>query len=442
LLWLAEPARADPAAPTPETKAESPAAGEKDQRWNLHAQSTAVPQAHPSFPAAYSNQNSLSPNGEFDTSYTGTVFLGVALWRGAQFYFNPELIAGSGLSSTHGLASFPNGEIYRVDDPSLKVGLARLYLSQRIDLGGPTVHLEDDANQLATDVATRRLTFTLGKIALNDIFDNNTYAHDPRTQFLNWVFMDNGAWDYSADTRGYTWAAVGEYNEERWAARLALAMVAKTANGMDLDPDLFKALGLNAELEYRYSLGGHGGKARLLLYANRAHMGDYAAADAAAAAGATATADITQFRDYRWKYGFGLNLEQEIAADLGAFARIGWNDGEAETWMFTEIDRIASLGLSLRGNRWGRGEDTVGLGVSLAGIASDHSRYLQLGGYGFMLGDGGLSYCGELLLEAYYSFQPYKWLSLTGDYQYVGNPAYNSARGPVSIVSGRIHLEI
>ena len=409
-----------------------------DELWSIHAQATAVPQTHGSFYAPYSGNNSLSSDSEFKTSFTGTLFLGRKLWDGGEAYFDPEMSGGTGLSQTKGIAGFPNGEIYRVDAPSPKLYLARLYLKQVWSYGGEKEKIENNDNQLATTLDSNRFTVILGRFSLNDFFDNNTYAHDPRSQFFNWTLMDNGAWDYAADVRGYTWGFYLEYHTSIWAVRFASALVSKEANSLDLDPNIFEVEGNNLEFEYHYNVFNHPGIARLLAYLNRANMGNYRETIDTPAD----NMDVTLTRSRSIKYGFGLNLQQELTADLGAFLRAGWNNGTTETWSFTEVDQSLSLGMRLKGTSWKREQDTFGLAGIVNGLSNDHRDYLAAGGYGFIIGDGQLNYGPEEILETYYSFAIAKFLALSLDYQFVNHPAYNVDRGPVSIYSARLHLEI
>lgn len=410
----------------------------EDASSNLHLQSTAVSQEHGDFPSPYSGQNSLTPGADNQTSLTMTVFYGLRIWPGAEFYVNPELAGGSGFNKTTGIAGFPNGEIYRVDDAGPKWNLARLYLKQTFGLGGNQEQIKDDKNQLAETVDIQRITVAAGKFALNDFLDNNTYSHDPRTQFLNWALMDHGAWDYAADTRGYSWGIFFEYNQNKWAVRFASVMVPAQANQMGMDTNVPAARGDNLEFEYRYLLSERPGIARLLLYENHANMGNYRTTINTPAFGL----DVTKSRSMSAKYGVGLNTEQVIASDLGSFLRASWNDGHTETWAFTEIDLSFSVGLSLRGSRWKRENDTVGLALIGNGLSQDHRDYLATGGYGFIIGDGKLNYAPEEIAELYYLFKIKDGLDLTGDYQFVQNPAYNADRGPVSIASMRVHYEM
>jgi high affinity Mn2+ porin len=404
---------------------------------NFHVQGTTVTQAHSSFYSPYYGTNSLSGQGETKTSFTSTLFLGHALWwPGSQIYVDPEVSAGEGLSQTHGVAGFPNGEIYRVDSPSAKLYVSRVFIQQVIGLGGGDVTLDDDQNQLSVTVDQNRLTFVLGRFSLNDYFDNNTYSHDPRTQFLNWSLMDNGAWDYAADTRGYTWGLYAEYNRRAWAVRAAMVLEPVVANGEQLDPHFWQAYGANLEFEYRYDVLGHPGRARFLSYMNRADMGSYAEAMT------ISPYDITVSREYRTKFGFGLNLEQELTADIGGFMRIGWNNGTTETWNFTEVDKTVSAGLSIRGNFWHRKGDTVGVAVIANGLSPRHRDYLAGGGYGFILGDGAIGYQLEEIGELYYLYRVNSVFAVTGDFQYVIHPGDNMQRGPVPIYGLRLHAEI
>jgi len=379
--------------------------------WSIHLQATAIDQYHDDFPANYSGINSLSPSGEDKISFTSTLFIGRTLWQGGLLYFTPEVAGGSGLSGTHGTAGFPNGEIYRVSSPEAEVSISRVYLKE--DLGD-------------------HLTFIGGKFSLNDFFDNNIYSHDPRTQFTNWSLMDNGAWDYAADTRGYTWGFMLEYHEPQWAVRYSSALEPQQANQMDMDMNINQAHGDNLELEIHYKIKDHPGAARLLGYVNHAYMGIYQPGET----------DITQTRNYRTKYGGGINLEQELSSDFGAFFRAGWNDGKTESWAFTEVDETISGGISLKGISWNRIDDVYGLAFIINGISNPHADYLAGGGYGFIIGDGNLNYGPEQILETYYSYQVIKFFSASLDYQFVNNPAYNRDRGPVNIYSARLHLEL
>jgi high affinity Mn2+ porin len=409
----------------------------KSARYSLHTQATTVSQGHNAIGSPYSGPNSLSPGPEYRTSLTATVFLGVTIWPDGQLYFNPELSAGSGVSQTHGVAGFPNGEIYRVDDPNPKPSPARLYFQQVFALGEEREYVEDDLNQIASMTPKNRFTLILGKFSLNDFFDTNTYAHDPRTQFLNWALWENGAWDYAADTRGYTVGAYGEFNWPTFAIRYARVMEPAQANLMKFDTNVAKAHGDNLELEQRYRIADHPGRTRILGYINSANMGNYATTIATPAY----QMDVTQSRSYSKKYGLGLNFEQELAADVGFFLRAGWDDGKTETWAFTEIDQTLGGGFSIKGTSWDRESDVLGVAYVMNGISRDHRDYLQDGGVGFMVGDGTLTYGMEKIIESFYLYKIVKQFGASADIQYVINPGYNKDRGPATIMALRLHYE-
>ena len=409
-----------------------------DEMWSLHFQATTVSQGHPDFPSKYSGAKSFLATSESATSFTTTFFLGRKLWTGGEVYINPEVSAGKGLSFTQGVAGFPNGEVYRISSASPTPNLSRLYLKQVFGLGSETEHIEADKNQLRIVTPVRRLTLIIGEFSLNDFFDNNSYGHDPRTQFLNWALMDNGAWDYAADTRGYTWGFLTEYNQEFWSLRLAIVLEPKEANQLEFDTNVGQAHGSQLELEHRHTFSNHPGTVRLLSYANRAHMGSYAETLSNPAYGL----DIAATRQYRTKYGFGLNAEQELGTDLGAFCRMGWNDGKTETWAFTEIDRTVTFGISAKGRGWSRANDVLGVALIFNGVSKDHADYLGAGGYGFLLGDGALSYAPEQIAEVYYLWRPIPEVGITPDFQLINHPGYNADRGPAFVYALRLHYEI
>ena len=401
-------------------------------------QTTYVWQRKYPFGAAYTGPHSLTPDIEKSYSFTATAALGAQVWRGGEFYFDPEVAQGVPLSGLTGLGGFTNGEIARTSGPTPSWYAARLFLRQTWGLGGGREKIESDANQLAGSADRRRLVLTAGKLSVQDLFDDNAYSHDPRTQFLNWSLMTYGAWDYAADARGYSWGVALEYFDGDWALRGARFMMPKQSNGLALNPRIFQSFGDQIELEHSHTLGGQPGKLRLLAYRNQADMGGYrdSIADASASGG---TPDLATSREKRVKYGFGVNLEQSLSPSVGVFARASWNNGEAETFAFTEIDRSISAGASIKGTAWGRSADSVGVALVKNGISGPHRDYLGDGGLGFFLGDGQLRYRSENIFETFYSFGVVKdfWVSL--DFQRIFDPAYNADRGPVSVASARLH---
>jgi high affinity Mn2+ porin len=404
--------------------------------WSLHAQATFVGQGRLAIRSPYEGANSLQAQGEFQETITATLFVGRRLWPGAALFASPEITQGTGLSQTLGIAAFPNGEATRASTMAPEISLARLFLRQTINLGGEEETVAADPLHFAGTRQTTHLILTLGKMSAPDIFDDNRYSHDARTQFLNWALMETGAWDYPADTKGYTIGGVIELESGPFSIRYGGFMEPKEANGPNLDWTIKNAWAHTLELEGRYSLGGRLGVARLLGFVNRSNAGSYVAA-----LGQNPTSpDVTLTREPREKYGGGLSIDQDLTDDLGAFARLGWNDGHSETWAFTEIDRNVALGLSLRGTRWNRPEDTFGVGAVESMLSYPHRHYLATSGLGFIIGDGALNYSPEIVLETYYSAK-LKWIYFTVDYQYVTNPAYNRDRGPVSIFGLRVHWE-
>jgi high affinity Mn2+ porin len=409
----------------------------KEQWWNVHAQSTLVPQGNWKFRSPYVGPNSLPPILAYRTTATGTLYLDTRVWEGGDIVFNPEFSGGTGLGNTLGLAGFPNGEATRVGQIAPTPYIARLLIRQTFGLGGEQEDVEDGPNQLAGKRDVDRLTFRIGKMSAQDIFDDNRYSHDPRTQFLNWSLMYNGAWDYPANTRGYNYGATVELNTKWRALRYGIFGEPAVANGADIDPRFLKANGNVFEWEERYEVADRPGKLRLLAYLNNAHMGNYRQALELS----PQDPDITQTRRYRVKYGFGVNWEQELSEDLGVFARLGWNDGHTESWAFTEIDATAAFGWALRGRAWCREQDVLGLAFVINGLSGPHRDYLAAGGVGFIIGDGRLNYGPEQILEMYYAWELRKGIIVTFDFQGVNHPAYNADRGPVAIAAIRAHLE-
>jgi high affinity Mn2+ porin len=411
----------------------------KQQRFNFHFQQTIITQYKPAFAAPYTGQNSLLPTEETQTSLTTTFFGGARLWKGAEAYFNPEMSGGAGLSKTLGVAGFPNGETFRVGSAEPKLYIARLYLNQNFTWGNDRDTVQDDLNTLRGFKSKRYFSITLGKFGMSDYFDGNAFSHDPRTQFMNWSLMSNGAWDYPANTRGYVIGSFFELGLPTWTLRFAFTMNTTQANESIWDAKIGKANTETVEFEKRYSINGKKGAFRVLTFLNNGKMGDY---NIAIAQNPSApNIDSTQHYG-RHKYGFGLNAEQNITDDLGVFGKASWNDGHTETWFFTEIDQSVSFGGVLKGTSWHRKNDEIGLAFVGNGTSGPHRNYLANGGYGFLIGDGRLNYRHELIAEIYYkldAFQEKFWL--TPDYQFIINPAYNKDRGPVHVIGLRAHIE-
>jgi len=302
-------------------------------------------------------------------------------------------------------------------------------------------HVESDENQLAGDRPEVRYTITAGRFSLSDFFDDNNYSHDPRTQFMAWGLMYNGAWDYPADTRGYTWGIINEFHTKNWSFRYGVVAEPSVANGGRFDRRLFVDQGQTFEEERRFSFGNHAGAIRWLQYLNHTRSGSYA--EAVRLGEQTGTVPVVQAirRPGTLKYGSGLSFDQELTRDVGVFSRLGWQDGKNEDFAFTAIDRLAEAGVSVKGTRWKRKDDVVATAFAAAGISGVHAEYLALGGLDFLLGDGRLNYAPEYLWESYYSARIMRGFYATLDAQHYNNPAYNHDRGPVWVESIRLHIE-
>ena len=412
------------------------------ERWNIYYQATSVGQYHGTFRSLYSGPFSLQSDPERDVSLTTTLFFGLRLDHNTAIYFDPEIAGGRGFSGVDGLANSSNGELPRVASATPKPYLARLYVTHDFALSSETEQQESDENQLAGARPVRRYTITAGRFTLTDFFDDNQYSHDPRTQFLGWGVMFNGAWDYPADVRGYTWGWVHELHLRDWSFRYGSAAMPRVANGLRFDRRLFVNRGDVFEAEHRHQIGtDRTGAVRVLSYLNHADAGTYAdAIQLAAQNGGRPDVTATR-RNGTLKYGFGVSADQQLTKDAGVFVRLGWNDGKTESFAFTAIDRLATGGVSLQGTRWRRPHDTAAAELTVSGISGVHALYLARGGYDFLIGDGALQYGPEYIAEAYYSAQLFKGFFAALDLQHVSNPAYNEDRGPVWIPSLRLHME-
>lgn len=411
------------------------------ERWNLYYQATSIGQYHGSFPALYSGPLSLSDKPERDASLTTTLFFGLNLGDNTRFYFDPEIAGGRGFSHVDGLANPTNGELPRVATATPKPYVARLYITHDFGFGSESEPVDSDANQLSGSRPITRYTITAGRFSLTDFFDNNIYTHDPRTQFMGWAVMYNGAWDYPADTHGYTWGWVHEFHTRNWSLRYGSAAMSKTANGLRFDRRLFVDRGDVFEQERRYEIFSHPGALRVLEYMNHYDGGSYGGALQLAAATNTTPNVGSVLKFGTLKYGFGINMEQEVTKGIGMFLRLGWNDGKSESFEFTAIDRIASSGVSVSGARWHRKDDTVATELTVAGLSAVHALYLERGGLDFLLGDGALNYAPEYSWETYYNARLFGGFFAALDAQHIVNPAYNQDRGPLWAYSLRLHME-
>jgi high affinity Mn2+ porin len=421
-------------------------------RFYLAGQANIIFQAHGPFHSPYEGTNSLLSRGEYKTSLLGTLYLGAQVVRNPKFnldaIFDLESSGGRGDSEALGLAGFTNLDVVRNPNLGPVPYIAQVQLHQTIGFSNTMVEAERTPFSLATQVPERRLEFHVGKMGLPDFFDINSIGTDSHLQFMNWTVDNNGAWDYAADTRGYTCGIVTEYVDRSWTARYGLALMPTVANGIDLDWDLHRASGQNMEVELRRSLLGklvspdRKGTVRVLSYVNHAHMGLYRDAIDAYLAGVDKTPDIKLHEKFgAVKYGFGFNAEQELTDNLRVFTRLGWNEGQHESFAYTEVDQTMEFGGDYSGRAWSRPNDKLGLTFVSNAIKRDHQEYLKLGGLGFLLGDGKLNYAREDILESYYNVHTWRGVYYALDLQYIDHPGYNQDRGPVLFESVRMHVD-
>ena len=421
----------------------------QSQTWNWHMQSTIIGQGYPTYSAKYSGANSLPTAGQARETVSLDFFGGYRLWHGAEFHADLLTWQGFGLHGTLGIDDFTNGEAYKIGVRYPHSDIARFFIRQTIGFGGDKEAVPSNQLTLAGEQPTTRLTFTVGRYSVKDIFDGNAYANDPRKQFMNWALVGNTTWDYPADALGYTTGISAELEKPKWALRYGFFQSTKQQNGFTAedqflmwsgessagDDRFFHDWGMVAEGERRFSIGTHPGVVRPLAFVNQGEFGSYKAALS------IPDADISKTYAHRHTYGFGLNAEQEITKDIGVFSRVGWNDGHNEAWMYTDINHSGSLGVSVKGDAWHLSGDTAALAAVLSGISKVNKLYLTAGGTGILDGDGNLNYGMERALETYYDHALSRQVHVTLDYQFVANPAFNRDRGPVSIFGTRIHWE-
>ena len=409
------------------------------EQFAVHGQLTYVEQETDAFRAPYSGLNSLSPRMARETA-DATLFLGARLWSGSELWITPEIDQGFGLDDTLGAAGFPSGEAYKVGKNKPYLRLPRVFVRQTVNLGGGEQAIEADATQLGGSASADRLVFTVGKFAVTDVFDTNQYAHDPRGDFLNWSAVDAGTFDYAADAWGFTVGAAAEWYQGPWTLRAGAFDLSNVPNSAHLDPGGHE-FQLVAEIEKRHELLGQPGRLLLTVFDSRARMGLLnSAVQLAEATGGPV--DITQVRQYRSRLGASVDFEQQIEAGLGIFARAGKAAGNVEAYEFSDIDRTVSAGVSIKGLRWHRPADTIGVAAIDNGISAARERYLDAGGLGILVGDGRLPHpANEQIIEAYYDVALIAHSDLTLDYQRNQNPAYNSDRGPVQVIAVRLHAQ-
>lgn len=407
-------------------------------RFQVSGQATVIAQSLGRFHSPYSGVNSLDSIDQTRTSTTATIFLGARLSPSLEAWIDPEVALGAGVGNGVGLAGYVNGDVIRNPDIGQAPYFARAFLRWTPTSVGRLEDVSKDEHQFSGSRSVHRWVVTAGKFAANDLFDAVSYANTTRTQFMNWALINNAAYDYAADTRGYTRGVAVERIGDRFSARLGVFMMPEVANGPTLESNFRRAHGDQLELEWRTPRAE---VFRVLGFRNVAAMGDYREAIAIANGGAP----VIESTRKSGRVKSGLIASYEIPLDekheSGAFARIGWNDGQTESFAYTEADDHVSVGVQLSGARMRRSSDTLGVAIVSNGISSAHRAYLAAGGSGFILGDGGLSYARETILESYLTRKISSTSSVTVDGQFIANPGYNRDRGPVAVFGLRYHFE-
>jgi len=419
----------------------------ENSRYWLSGQVNIIFQGRLPFHSPYQGTNSFQNGAEYKTSLVGTLY--TAMRVNHSIRYNTDLVldvestGGRGLSQALGMGGITNVDVVRNPTLGSTPYLSRYQVHQVIGLTQQNTSQEPGPFALAPSVPVRRIELRAGKMTLPDFFDINGPGSDSHLQFMNWTSVNNGAWDYAADTRGYTVGAMAEYDDRQWSLRYGLFAMPIVANGIDLDWAFSRAHAQDGEFELRHSLvPNRKGVTRLLFYANRAHMGSYREAVSAFLAKTDKTPDITRHEHFSaLKYGFGYNTEQEVTTNLRAFGRFGWNEGQHESFAYTEVEQTVEAGADYSGTRWNRPVDKVGLAVVSNAIKRDHQNYLKYGGLGFLLGDGNLNYGRENIVEGYYNWHAWRGLFYAVDVQHINSPGYNRDRGPAWVGSVRAHMD-
>jgi high affinity Mn2+ porin len=427
--------------------------------WNWHAQNTIIYQGDPGFSAKYSGAHSLIPGGEAKETISADLTVGVRVWDGGELHVDGLAWQGFGLSHTLGILAFPNAESYKSGTGIPNLMFSRLFLRQTIGFGGEQEDVPDGPFTLAGKEDISRLTIAVGRMSFLDAFDHNSYAGDARSQFMNWALGANLTWDFGQDTVGYSLGALVELNQQDWTLRYGYFEMPMYINAGNFGSGnggedqfltwpargsfapIFKSYSMATEFERRYSVDSHPGAIRFLAWLNHSNIDTYKDATAILLAQGP-DADISPAQAYHYAYGFGLNLEQEITGDIGAYSRIGWNDGQTQALEYSDANWSTSLGVSIKGGAWGRPDDTVGFGGVLSGLSKHNQAFLNAGGLGIELGDGALTYGPETAFETYYSLKLLEGVATTFDYQFASNPGANRDRGPVSIFGVRLHSQL
>ena len=421
------------------------------ERWSIHAQVTNTLQSHPGFPALYTGAQSLAPSADIEKSFDFTTYFGGRLWKGAEFYIDQEFDQGFGLGNPgpngyngqFGAAGFFSNESNKVGSIKPYGRLTRYFIRQTFNLGGEQSALTPDQNQLGGSISANNLILTIGKFSVVDVFDGNNYAHDAKNDFLNWSIVDMGAFDYAADSWGYSRGLSAELTQGPSTLRVGVFQLSLVPNGTELERSFLRQFCPIVEFERRTSFfGGRPGSTKALVFGDYGYAGAYNDA-VSAAIGTGQPPDLTMVRTAKhWKLGGGLNIEQEIAPHVGFFSRLSAMNGAYEEFDWAVIDRSISAGFSIDGGLWRRPNDVIGIAGVTNAISAPAQRYFAAGGLENTIGDGGLSYAGEQIFEAYYKLGITKGVAITGDYQRIFNPGYNRVRGPVSLFALRFHAQL
>lgn len=405
----------------------------EEEGWLLRGQATFVLQGHAGFHSPYRDAGSLRPKAQARNTFSSDLLLGRRLWEGAEVIVNASVTRGFGVSNTVGLAAYPSNEAFKRGTEEPYFYVPRIMVRQTIALSGDTVPGDYDALRFSRPLPRERVTVTVGRMSVWDIFDDNRYAHDARTQFLNWTMVGAGAVDWAADTRGWTNGAAVEWDNGTWGVRAGAFQVARMVNGLSLDTAMTRAWQALFEVDRFFRINDRPGAIRMIYGASRARQSTWTELFANGF-----DTIIRNPNGYRVKHMVALNLEQELTDELGLFARASWNDGRTQTWAFTDMDRSISVGLQMIGQRWNRPGDTIGLASNVGWISAGRQRYLEAGGIGIITGDGRLNYRPEYALETYYDMRVAPGVNAALNYQFVANPAYNADRGPVHLLALRM----
>ena len=433
------------------------------ERWNAYGQTTYISSWSLPFSAPYTNENgsnhSLIPDAERSFTFTATLFLGLRLWPGGEAYFAPEVIAERAFSNLTGIGSaIQNFELQKTGSETPSIYRSRLYLRQRINLGGKKVERTSNPLQLGATMDRRRIVLTVGNFTVLDIFDRNNVTGDPRQTFLNMAFMTHSSWDFAADARGYSWGGAAEIFWDDWSFRMGRMAAPQNPNVLPINLDILDYYADAFELEHDHVLFGQPGAVRLLAYRNHEYTGSFNEAIAAFEADPTHknAADCTSYNygsananapDLCWvrrpntKVGIGIAAEQYVAKDVGVFVRAMYSDGRSEVDAYDPADADLSFGAVAKGSLWHRPFDVTGLGLAWGFISSEHAKYLGMGGVDGFVGDGAIRAAPEGVFDVFYSVNLLKAIWLTADYQFLWNPGFNADRGPVHIFAGRVHAE-